>query len=189
MIITLVLCGKTATGKDSIKKELLKLGMNGVVCSTTRPMRDGEIPDVTYHYLTEEEFKDSECRGLFAETVSYETVHGKWHYGSAYKDLEDNENKVIILNPDGIKEFSKKNIMDNWLTIHISCPERILFERLKKRGDNPEEVKRRLEADKEDFKNITKLVDVEIVNDGTRTVEELAYIIKLLYDRHLKEKE
>lgn len=186
MIVILVLCGATATGKDTLKKELLKLGMDSVVCSTTRPMRDGEIPDVTYHYLTEEEFKDNESKGLFAETVSYDTVHGKWYYGSAYEDLERHENKVIILNPDGIKTFSEKVDMSDWLVIHVTCPEDIMKSRLCKRGDNPEEVERRLEADKKDFMNINRFVDVNIVNDGSKTPEQLAHNIKLLYDRHMK---
>ena len=187
MIIIISLLGVTCSGKDSIKKELINLGMDSVVTTTTRPMRDGEIQDVSYHFVDKSQFRRFKMQGFFAETTSYNTVHGTWYYGTQFKDLEDNDNKVIILNPDGIKAISEQMDMSKWLIIHITCPEEIIKERLQKRGDNPEEAERRLEADKKDFMNINRFVDVEIENNGSKTPEQIAHIIKSLYDRHLKE--
>lgn len=183
----LVLIGKTATGKDSIKKELLKLGMDSVVTTTTRPMREGEIKDVTYHFIDKSQFRRLKIQGFFAETTSYDTVHGIWHYGTQYKDLENNNNKVIILNPYGIKTFADKLDISKWLIVHVTCPEKTLLERLKSRGDDQKESERRLEADRKDFANIERFVDIELLNDGTKTPEEMARMIKSLYDRHMRE--
>jgi hypothetical protein len=36
--------------------------------------------------------------------------------------------------------------------------------------------------------NIERFVDIELLNDGTKTPEEMAHMIKSLYDKHLKEK-
>ena len=46
------------------------------------------------------------CKPIKAESTYYDTVHGRWYYGSQIKDLENHENKVIILNPSGIKRSS-----------------------------------------------------------------------------------
>ena len=187
MIVILCLIGNTATGKSRIKDELIKLGYESVVTTTTRPMREGEIQDVSYHFIDKSQFRRFKEQGLFAETTSYETVHGTWYYGTQLKDLKNNENKVIILNPDGIKSIANTVDMSKWLVVHITCPENIMKVRLYKRGDDSNEVVRRIEADRRDFKNIDRFVDIEIVNDGSKTPEQLAHIIKSLYDRHVKE--
>lgn len=184
----LVLIGKTATGKTEILKNLVKLGMDSVVTTTTRPMRDGEVQDITYHFIDKSQFRRLKIQGFFAETTSYDTVHGTWYYGTQYKDLENSDNKVVILNPDGIKTFADKLDISKWLIVRVTCPEETLLERLKSRGDDPKEVERRLEADRKDFENIERFVDIELLNDGTKTPEEMAHMIKSLYDRHLKEK-
>lgn len=183
----LALIGKTATGKDTVKKELINLGMDSVVTTTTRPMRDGEVQDVAYHFIDKSQFKRFKEQGFFAETDSYNTVHGVWYYGTQYKDLKDHENKVIILNPTGIKSISEQIDMKDWLIVHITCPDEILKDRLKKRGDDPKEAERRFEDDKIKFKNVDRFVDIEVVNNGDKTPEQLAHIIKSLYDRYLKE--
>ena len=182
----IALIGKTASGKDSIKKELIKLGYESVVTTTTRPMRPGEVDGVSYHFIDKSQFRRLKIQEFFAETTSYETVHGTWYYGIQKKDLMNNENKVIILNPDGILSLMRTTDMSDWVIFFIDCPEEIMKERLKKRGDNHEEAERRLESDRKDFININRLCDYRIVNDGTRKPEEIAWKIKALYERSAK---
>lgn len=52
----LLLVGMTCSGKDTIKKELLKKGMDGVVTYTTRPPRPKEIDGMSYHFISKDEF-------------------------------------------------------------------------------------------------------------------------------------
>lgn len=184
----IALIGKTASGKDSIKKELIKLGMDSVVTTTTRPMRKGEVNGVSYHFVSDDEFFKMKDDGLLAESTYYDTVHGRWYYGSQLKDLENHENKVIILNPSGIKEITNKVNMSKWVVFYIYCPEETTRERLKHRGDNPKEVERRLEADNRDFMNIERFVDVNILNDGSKSPEQIAATIKYLYERHIRQR-
>ena len=54
----LVLVGKTCSGKDTIKKELVKLGMTPIIAYTTRPMRNGEVDGETYYFISKDEFED-----------------------------------------------------------------------------------------------------------------------------------
>ena len=50
--ILLILVGKTASGKDTIIKELTENGWDKVVTYTTRPIREGEKEGITYHYIS-----------------------------------------------------------------------------------------------------------------------------------------
>ncbi len=50
----LLLVGKSASGKDTIQKELIKMGMKAVVSYTTRSPRKGEIDGIAYHFITKE---------------------------------------------------------------------------------------------------------------------------------------
>lgn len=68
----LVLIGKSASGKTEIAQILVKkYGFHSVVTYTTRKPRAGEIPDVTYHYITVEDFKQKIKEGFFAEWKQY----------------------------------------------------------------------------------------------------------------------
>lgn len=183
----LALIGATCSGKDRIKKELIKLGYDSVVTTTTRPMREGEIQDISYHFIDKSQFRRLKEQGFFAETTSYDTVHGTWYYGTQFKDLKDHENKVIILNPDGINAMIEKEDMSKWLVIYLYCSEEVTKERLLNRGDDPEEAKRRMKTDKEDFKNTDRFFDVKMCNDGYNSPEKMAHIIDSLYKRHIKE--
>lgn len=111
----IVLIGKTASGKTLIREELIKRGYSGIITYTNRPMRKGEKHDVTYHFISEEEFKQKIADDFFAEYKTYDTVFGKWYYGSSLEDLENADDKsVIILTPDGYRDvvgkLSKKPI-------------------------------------------------------------------------------
>ena len=181
------LVGKTASGKDTVKQELLKQGYESVITTTTRPMRAGEENGVTYHYVSEEDFLKMKDENLFAEYTYYLTVHGKWYYGSQIKHLNDSDNKIIILNPDGIKTLSESIDLSKWFIVYLSCSDEVIKQRLDKRGDDKEEAARRIEADKRDFTDIEKYANIVIKNDGYTTVKMIAESIDYFYKEFLKE--
>lgn len=77
------LMGKSASGKDTVYREILRtsgLPLKEVVLYTTRPIRSGETDGVTYHFTTKEE-ADALCdAGKVIEMRTYQTVHGPWSY-------------------------------------------------------------------------------------------------------------
>lgn len=176
------LVGKTSSGKTTIAHELVNLGMESVVTTTTRPMRDGEKDGVTYNYISEKEFLKKKDNNEFAEFTYYITVHGRWYYGTQHKDLENHKNKVIILNPNGIKELEKKIDITDWFVVYLYCSDEITKQRLIERGDDEEEAKRRIKADDKDFVNIERFVDIKMPNDGHNTPEMVAKTIKRMYE-------
>ena len=64
MIKILTIIGKSASGKDTLLKDLKNIiaeidifnKFNFVIKTTTRPKRDYELDDVDYHFITEDEF-------------------------------------------------------------------------------------------------------------------------------------
>ena len=52
-----ILCGKSASGKDTLLRELIKDGyFQPLISTTTRPMRDGEVQDKDYHFISHDDF-------------------------------------------------------------------------------------------------------------------------------------
>ena len=184
MISILVLIGKTSSGKTLIKEKLIEKGFTGITTFTSRPKRKGEKQDITYHYISEEGFKQKIDDGFFAEWKSYDTEFGKWYYGSSLEDLENADDKsVIILTPDGYRDVVKK-LSNRPTAIYIYANNATIKKRLLKRGDNEKEAKRRLDHDNEDFKGIESEVDRIVYNNsGTDINDVVDKILKYLEDK------
>lgn len=181
MINILILIGKTASGKTTIKEELVKRGFVGITTYTSRPIRKGEKQGTTYHYISKEDFLQKIEEGFFVEWNSYDTVEDTWYYGTALEDIENAEdNSVIILTPDGFREVKDK-LRDRVSSIYIYANNSTIKKRLDSRGDNPDEAKRRLEHDNEDFKGIENEVNRIIYNnDGADIKEVVQKILEFL---------
>lgn len=176
-----MLVGKSCSGKTTIANELKQLGLKEIVSYTTRPPRPGEVDGITYHFITKEDFLNKYHNGFFAETTFYDVATGdRWYYGSAVEDLSDD--KVIIVNPHGLKQFKKLPEL-NPISFYITAGEETIWNRLRERGDNAAEARRRLNADDEDFKNIDKVVDFSFSNDLGLKPELLAEMIFYTYNK------
>lgn len=179
----LVLCGKSAAGKNFLLNELINQGMKRVIAYTTRPMRDGEEDGVDYHFIPEQLFEKVKSDNFFAETAEYHVANGDtWKYGSAISDYASTNDSVIILNPDGIKQIKNQNIPV--VVIFLDASEESRMQRLKMRGDDEDEVKRRMETDDKDFADIALIADYVFFTDTGADTKALA---KKIYQKY-KEK-
>lgn len=149
----IVLVGKMASGKTTIAKILETYGFLRIITCTTRPMRKGEIEGTDYYFMSDEKFLNLMQKNMFAETTDYDAKFGHVYYGS-FKDSYKN-NTVIVLNPKGVSFLIKNNIKIN--SFYLDVPEDILRQRAINRGDDINEIDRRLKKDNDDFKNIYSL--------------------------------
>lgn len=157
------------------------MGMNSVVSYTTRTPREDEIEGIEYHFISKEEFQEKEKQGFFAETAYYDVATGdRWYYGSAVKDLSDD--KVIIVNPYSLKKLKKIKSL-NPISFYITAGEETIWNRLRERGDNAAEARRRLNADDDDFADIDKEIDFSFSNDLGLKPELLAEMILYTYNK------
>ena len=165
----IIIVGKTASGKDTVVKKLVDdYKYTKIITYATRPMRKGEKQDITYHFISDDEFNQKINEGFFAEYKAYDTEFGKWYYGTSLEDLENAEdNNIIILTPDGYRDVVNK-LSKKPIAIYIYANNATIKKRLLKRGDDKNEAERRVSHDNDDFKGIENEVDKIVYNnDGT----------------------
>ena len=151
-----VLVGRSGSGKSSIERELVKQRPEffRVISDTTRPVRDGEVCGVDYHYLTREGFTKGIIRGDYIEHTSY----NGWYYGVNKHRIDLRLGDYIcVTNPSGYYQL-KKHFGDKvvGIVIHTDDKQRIL--NYLHREENPDcyECCRRFIADANDFVDIEK---------------------------------
>lgn len=158
----IILLGKTNAGKSTIQDMLCKeYGFKRIVTCTTRPIRNGEVDGISYHFLSNDEFYKRIANHKFAEYRNYNSVHGTWFYGSL-KSSYRTKNGVIVLNPYGFRET--KNTLTNFknkpFSVYLDIDDDTIRKRSALRGDDSAEIERRIEADRTDFAGIENEVDL-----------------------------
>lgn len=149
-----VLFGPSGAGKTTAFNSLRKLGYNTIITYTTRPIRENEINNLNYKFITDIEYDFLKESGELICT--FEAKNG-WKYGVNINDFPEHNNcynidTIIVLEPDGIKQLREKFHNSLITAILIDADEEIRFQRALRRGDNINEIKRRFLTDKEDFK-------------------------------------
>ncbi len=150
----IILVGKSATGKDTVLKEILKSGSNyePIISYTTRPIREGEVDGREYHFTTAEDFKKKIDN---KQVIEYTYFRG-WFYGVGVDKIPNSKHKVVILNPEGAKAFIEKFGKDNCCVILLEAEGNIrLIRSLSREGNSVDidEVFRRYKTDEADFKD------------------------------------
>lgn len=104
-----LLSGVSGSGKDTIKKELIKRMENVVSLPsfTDRKPRSGEVEGQTYHFVTTEEFKK-----MIENNELYEyDIHHEHYYGTSRKLMNEKiaSGKIIVKDIDvnGTEELVK----------------------------------------------------------------------------------
>lgn len=148
-------------------------GYHKIVTFTTRPIRDDEIDEVVYHFISENEFKEKVKDGFFAEWKSYITDFGIWYYGTSVESLENaDDNSVIILTPSGLKEVCE-NMETPPTVVYIYANNQTIKKRLISRGDNKDEAMRRIKQDNEDFKHVEDMANKIFYNNINQDIDTL----------------
>ncbi len=161
-----VLIGKTTSGKTTVANELCKNhGYKRIITYTTRPMRENEVQDVDYHFISDEQFNKMVENNEFTEYKRYNTAHGVWSYGSVVTLEQELSNNcyVIILTPQGLRDLSKKTL--RYIAFYLNVGFESQLERLKKRGDEEQQIIKRLKNDAKDFENVIDIVDYNFYTD------------------------
>ncbi len=95
------LMGKSSSGKDTLYKRILsddRITLDTIIPYTTRPIRDGEVDGIEYHFVTESQLHEIEKSGKLIELRSYDTFHGVWNYFTVDDGQIDlvNKNYIVI---------------------------------------------------------------------------------------------
>ena len=153
--------GKSATGKDTIYKEVLKRrpDLKTIVMYTTRPIREGETDGVEYYFRTIPEMEEMRDSGKMIECRMYQTVFGPWYYftmDDEQFDLESDANYLMIGTLESYEKMLRYFGQDVIRPIYIEVPDGIRLQRAVARESaqkkpNYKETCRRYLADEDDF--------------------------------------
>lgn len=176
----IVLLGKSGSGKSKISNHIQLMGFDRIIPYTTRPIREGEKNGVEYNYISEKDFINKVNENFFAEWTIYETECGSWYYGTAKKDYAPGE-KVCILSPNGLEQVRKNKKLLKITSFYLDVNDDVLKERLMRRRDNKDEIKRRFSQDEKDFNEIHSKVDFSISNNGILSIPEISDMIIYAY--------
>lgn len=169
-----VLSGASGAGKSTIVRRLIeKLDgrVKASISATTRPPRPGEIPGVSYRFVTPEEFED--LRGDLLESAE---VHGAW-YGTpaepARQALAQGICVILTIDVQGGLQVRRK--VPNALLVFVRAPSPDVLEaRLRDRGTDDEAAIRRRLANARRETETARDYDVQLVNDDLEAcVDEL----------------
>lgn len=180
MPLTIIISGPGGVGKGTVVSRLtagdpiLWLSRSW----TTRERRPGEDNDA-YKFVSLEEFKQTIDEGGFLEWAEYQ---GNL-YGTPLPNSPLGKDVVLEIELEGAEQVLRRN--PDALLIFIDAPSReVQIERLRKRGDSEEHVRKRVEAAQAEVERSKRLGVHTIVND---TVESSVAEIRSLIQQYRKE--
>ena len=154
------LFGKSASGKDTVYRNLLKRrepDLKTVTLYTTRPMRDGEQEGGEYFFISEDQAEKLRASGKVIEERTYHTVYGPWTYMTVDDgQFRENENYLVIGTLESycsIRDYFGASAV---IPVYLEVEDGLRLERAiaRERTQNVpkyEEMCRRFLADSEDF--------------------------------------
>ena len=155
------LLGKSATGKDTLYKEILKRRpkLRTVTMYTTRPIREGETDGVEYFFTDREELERQLASEKVIESRTYQTIAGPWTYytvDDGQFDVADDESFLMIGTLESYEKMCAYFEAGKMVPVYIEVPDGIRLLRAVKREENQKkpnyrEVCRRYLADEKDF--------------------------------------
>jgi len=175
----LVLSGPSGAGKSSLINKIFDdIGDSYFsISTTTRPIREGEVDGIHYHFVSEEEFKKDIENEFFLE---YALVHGNY-YGTSIKPVREalSAGKLVLFDIDVQGNTAVNNRLGDITTSVFITPPSLseLKNRLENRStDSKEVIDRRIKMAKREVQRISEY-DYLVINDN---LDEAAELLKLI---------
>lgn len=164
----IVIIGESASGKSTLQNMLIQSdpSYQKITTYTTRPMRDGEVNGVDYHFITDSAFEELAKRDFFAEQNAYR----EWRYGTAKADCMNAKKKIAVMTPAGLRALKRENI--DVTSIYLMVDRRSRLIQILNRGDSIEEAYRRSLSDVGQFDGVVDEVNYVIDNTGYHMTQE-----------------
>jgi guanylate kinase len=176
----IVLSSPSGGGKSSVCRALLAADPNLAysVSVTSRPPRPGEVHGRDYWFVSEEEF----CKLIEADAF-YEWAKVHDNYYGTRRDLVEsmlNEGRDVVMDLDVVGGLTIKKMSQRAVLIYVLPPSlKILEQRLRARGTDPEHViQKRLRNARQEI-NFAEKYDYVVINDDLeKTIATIRRIIE-----------
>ncbi len=176
----MVIASPSGGGKTVVRSGLLKLKKKfafSVTC-TTRARRPGEVDGKDYYFVTVPQFQRMRKDGKLLE---WAMVHGNY-YGTPVKSVMEvlEKGRIPVMTIDVKGARSVKRLFPETVTVFLLPPDlKTLVQRLRGRGETPENVAVRLNTARSEIK-VASTFDYLVINDRLpETIREVAAIAEL----------
>lgn len=144
--VVILLVGRTGSGKSSLIKRLCeRTGLRALCSYTTRPKRSDV--DVDHIFVDTEEYLRAKENGEIA--IDGE-IAGNYYY-STVEQLYNAD--LYTINPEALNRLLELELPNiRFVTVYISCPDKIREERAMKRGDDKHKYRVRDFAERQEFR-------------------------------------
>ena len=185
----IVISGPSGCGKDTICSEIFKIRKNIVksISMTTRSMRDGEVNNKDYYFVTKEEFEE---KIKSDELLEYAIVHEKDYYGTpknkVLETLESGLDIVLIIDIQGALQIKEKYPEAVFIFIMPPSMKELKNRLISRKSETKESMLRRFKSMYKEVNEINKYNYV-VVNDNladsVKTVDAIIESQKSRVDR------
>lgn len=175
----IVISAPSGAGKGSVISKLLEKEPNIwlSISMTSRQIRENDVPNETYYFVSKEEFEQKIEEGAFLE---YATYNGNY-YGTPRDKIGDklNEGKDVLLEIEIQGALKVKELVPDAIFIFILPPSMSeLRRRLVSRGtDSMEKILDRFQTAYREINEVTKYNYVVINDDLEKAVEKVHAIL------------
>ena len=153
-----IVFGGSGVGKTTLINKLVSsdLNLNRIVTYTSRKPRVNEVANKDYFFLSEADFKDKIEKNFFLE---FSNAYGNW-YGTSKKSFSDNNDKILILDINGVKKLAE--LFSNIIVINLIASQDILKERIILRG-SIDDLDYRLALVEQEAKALINIKNIDIL--------------------------
>lgn len=152
----IVVCGKSASGKDYFVKKVCKLYKDKVhkmISDTTRPIRINETNSIDYNFITTPVFVKKHRQGKYLESSCY----NGWHYGMSVDQIVCDKINIGVFDKQGLEALVKNKDNYDIILVYLKCSFfKRIFRYIKREKKISREMFRRFAADQKDFFNMEK---------------------------------
>ena len=167
----IIVSGPSGSGKDTVLTEVFKRHpeIRLSISAVTRAMREGEVKNGKYHFVTREQFEKALDQGEMLEHNVY--------LGNYYGTVADGAEIVLEIDINGARTVKKK--CPDALSIFIMPPSfAVLKKRLSSRGtESPEQIWGRLNIALGEIEHANEYDYIVINDDLDAAVDEMISII------------
>ena len=160
----LIIIGKSGSGKDYMVRQMSKKGLLAGIKTTSRPQRKGEVQWDTYEFVATWTFTEMIKNDDFLVMQEFVVTPvdrdpETWYYGLTKKEFD--RAQAFIMTPAELLMLDAET-RKGCFVVYLDIDRKIREERVLRRRDMNDSIKRRMDADDEDFKEFNKTGDYDL---------------------------
>lgn len=144
----LIIVGASGSGKDYLLRGLISKNLKYNPKLTTRPKRLLEKEGIDYNFIDKPKFEkliESNEIKVYQHITDLD-----WYYAITSENF--NNNQLFIMTPHEISTIEIEDRKKCFI-VYLDIEEEVRRSRISRRNDNNDSVERRINSDREDFKN------------------------------------